>query len=137
MIKGLVHLTVVLSMLAPIVSHAETVVRPHTFEELSAGKTFYFYRKGVFFGAEQYLENRQSLWQFQDGTRECLTGTWFAKDDYICFTYLQDPRVQCWNFLQKEAGFSVRGKGSPPELDIDLSHIDDEPLDCAGPGFGV
>lgn len=137
MMKPLLHFALALSITLPGLGHAETVVQPDTFRSLSVGKTFYFYRNGVFFGAEQFLKNQKSLWQFQDGTSECLNGTWFADDDYICFTYVQDPRVQCWNFIQKSAGFSVRGKGETPDMDIDLSHIDDKPLDCAGPGFGV
>jgi hypothetical protein len=137
MIARFLNSLLIAALLAPLSAQAETIVQPSTFEKISTGKTLYFYRNGLFFGAEQFLEGRKSLWQFQEGTGECLNGTWFENDGKICFTYVQDPRIQCWYVLQKSSGYSVRGENSPPELDIDLGHIDDEPLNCTGPGFGV
>lgn len=114
---------------------ADTIVPPPAFERLSTGKTLYFFRDGAFFGAEQYFPGRRSLWQYDGGA--CLQGDWVAQGDQICFTYRDDPRVQCWLFLEKPGGYAARGAHDPPELDLELDRIDSAPLDCPGPGFGA
>lgn len=124
-----------LLLLWAVPGHAETVVPPQVFEQLSTGKTLYFFRNGEFFGAEQYFPERRSLWQYNGGA--CLEGNWFARGDQVCFTYREDPRVQCWHFLEKSGGYVARGENDPPELDLELGQIDTQPLNCPGPGFGA
>ena len=119
----------------PAQMQAETVVSPSDFEELSTGKTLYFFHNGQFFGAEQYFPGRKSLWQYNGG--ECMEGEWFAQDALICFRYRKDPRVQCWHFLEKSSGFIARGENDPPELYLDLGGIDTQPLNCPGPDYGA
>jgi hypothetical protein len=128
-------LACLLILLASASARAETVVPPEAFEQLSTGKTLYFFSNGNFFGAEQYFPDRKSIWQYSDG--ECLEGEWFAQGSEICFVYRDDPRVQCWEFIEKSSGYAARGVGNPPELDLELGAIDTQPLNCAGPGFGV
>ena len=119
----------------PVAAPAQTVVPPQVFEQMSTGKTLYFFRNGTFFGAEQYFPGRKSLWQYDGG--ECLEGNWFARGDMVCFTYREDPRVQCWHFLEKSGGYVARGEGDPPDLDLELGRMDTQPLNCPGPGFGA
>lgn len=119
----------------PLAAAAETVVPPTVFEQLSTGKTLYFFRDGEFFGAEQYFSGRQSLWQYRGGA--CLEGRWFARGELVCFTYREDPRVQCWHFLEKSGSYVARGEFDPPELDLELGYIDTRPLNCTGPDFGA
>lgn len=121
--------------LFPVAGHAQPVVPPQVFEQMSTGKTLYFFRNGTFFGAEQYFPNRRSLWQYNGG--ECLEGNWFEQGDLVCFTYREDPRVQCWHFIKKSNGYVARGDGDPPELDLELGAIDTQPLNCTGPAFGA
>jgi hypothetical protein len=129
-----IRLCAILLALMPVAARADTVVPPQAFEQFSTGKTLYFFRGGAFFGAEQYFPDRQSLWQYNGG--DCLQGHWFARGDLVCFTYQDDPRVQCWHFLEKSSGYAARADGDPPELDLELGRVDTKPLDCTGPGFG-
>lgn len=131
----MMRLLPVLLVLWPVSAQAETIVPPQAFEQLSTGKTLYFFRDGEFFGAEQYYPDRKSLWQYNGG--DCLEGSWFAQGDLVCFTYSEDPRVQCWYFLEKSNGYVARGQFDPPELDLELGRIDTEPLNCPAPDFGV
>ena len=130
----MMRLLPVLLVLWPVSAQAETIVPPQAFEQLSTGKTLYFFRDGEFFGAEQYYPDRKSLWQYNG---DCLEGSWFAQGDLVCFTYSEDPRVQCWYFLEKSNGYVARGQFDPPELDLELGRIDTEPLNCPAPDFGV
>ena len=130
----MMRLLPVLLVLWPVSAQAETIVPPQAFEQLSTGKTLYFFRDGEFFGAEQYYPDRKSLWQYNG---DCLEGSWFAQGDLVCFTYSEDPRVQCWYFLEKSNGYVARGQFDPPELDLELGRIETEPLNCPAPDFGV
>ena len=131
----MIRLTCMLLALFPAVCRADIVVPPAAFEQMSTGKTLYFFRNGAFFGAEQYFAGRKSLWQYNGDA--CMEGEWFAKDDLICFTYREQPTPQCWHFLEKSSGYVARAEGDPPDLDLDLGAIDTTPLDCPGPGFGA
>lgn len=131
----MIRLLPLLLAFLPVAAPAQTVVPPQVFEQMSTGKTLYFFRNGTFFGAEQYFPGRKSLWQYNGG--ECLEGNWFAQGDLLCFTYREDTRVQCWHFLEKSSGYVARGEGDPPELDLELGKVDTRPLNCPGPGFGA
>ena len=52
-----------LFLFLPLTLNAEEVLTPEQFESYSSGKTLYFAEAGQPYGAEQYLPNRQSIWQ--------------------------------------------------------------------------
>lgn len=115
---------------------AQEIVSPSEFQRMSEGKTLYFSRGGRFYGAEQFYTRRRSLWQFADG--ECDEGEWFARQDFICFVYDQNPTPQCWQFLRLGPdSFAARAEGASEEFDILLDRVDESPLDCKGPATGV
>ena len=117
------------------ISAAETVLSPQQFEAFSQGKTLYFSQAGQPYGAEQYLPNRQSIWQYADGS--CHRGIWFTRKDQICVIYENNPEEQCWNFLDKDGVFAARAIGNPPEADLVVSLQDTAPLICLGPEIGA
>mgnify|MGYP006928169136 CR=1 FL=1 len=114
---------------------SQEFLTPEAFEKLSEGKTLYFAQQGQPYGTEQYLPNRQSIWQFADGA--CTKGIWFSRDQLICFVYENAPDEQCWNFLKKEKTYAARALGREPDADLDVIWLDDRPIACIGPDVGA
>lgn len=115
---------------------AERILTPEEFDAISRNQTQYFYRDGEFFGAEQFDDQRQSIWLFSDG--QCDRGVWYPEEDYICFVYETEPIPQCWHVIEKDNGDIVaRLRGASPEFDIIMEFIDREPIPCNGPPVGV
>jgi hypothetical protein len=126
-------------MLAPPPAAGQSIVSPEAYEALAEGRTLHYTLEGQPFGAEQYFPGRRSLWRFAAG--DCVAGIWHAEGPRICFVYEDDPQPQCWSFLH--SGDRLRAKllteprsGGPP-LVLELSHVDDAPLDCPGPDVGM
>lgn len=124
---------------APVPAAAQATVSPEAYEALAEGRTLHYTLKGQPFGAEQYFPGRRSLWRFAGG--DCVAGHWHAEGSRICFTYEDDPFPLCWDFQRKGDRVRARllagpGPGEPPFV-LELSHIDDAPLDCPGPGLGM
>ena len=114
---------------------AAEIVSPQDFEAYANGKTLYFAQQGTPYGVEQYLPNRESIWQYDDGT--CTRGTWYEKGSEICFVYEGDGTPQCWTFLKKGDRFAARATGREPEADLDVIWRDERPISCKGPDIGV
>ena len=115
---------------------AERILSQEEFDEISRNQTQYFYRNGEFFGAEQFNDNRESIWLFQNG--QCDRGVWYPEDDYICFVYETEPTPQCWHMIEKDNGDLVaRLRDADPDFDIVLRFIDQAPLPCNEPEVGV
>ena len=116
---------------------AQDAMSPRTFEAFAEGKTLYFTLGGQPYGAEQYFAGRRSVWRFEDGT--CQNGQWWDAGDRICFRYEEDPLPQCWRFRQRGGGFDAAlvEDGSETGFVLELSHMDQEPLPCPGPGVGA
>ncbi len=128
-------LTLAIALFLALPALAEEIVTPQEFEALSTGKTLYFSREGQLFGVEQFYKRHRSTWQFADGN--CDDGVWYADRGYICFQYTKKPEAQCWHFLKTDKGYSARAEGSPPESDLFLESVDQEPLNCKGPDVGT
>lgn len=116
---------------------AERVVSADEFSEMVTGRTFHFDRYGEPFGSEQYFEDKRVIWAFEGG--QCQRGIWFEnRAGEICFVYDEDPRPQCWSFLEMQSGaLHARSVGSPPSEDLVTRDISREPLDCPLPDLGV
>lgn len=131
------HLLSLVLMLAIPASSAETPMSAEEFEALSTGHTLRFRSLGAPFGAEQYFEGRRTLWKPAGGP--CQRGIWYSQGDLICFQYEDENGPACWSVTKGEGDMSARlwledGNLGVP---IELSAIDDEPLDCPGPDLGV
>ena len=114
---------------------AETPMSADAFERFSTGKTLTYAQDGVIFGTEFYGPGRRVLWAFAE--QDCQEGTWYPKDDLICFAYGKTTAAQCWIFFQDTNGLTAQfvspdGIGNPVEVAPSAS-----PLGCSGPEVGV
>ncbi|WP_112321418.1 hypothetical protein [Oceanibium sediminis] len=129
--------TALVLVLLGVPAGAEDLLNAEDFQSLAEGYTLYFDQAGRPYGAEQYLEDRQVIWQYADGT--CTRGTWSGGEDTICFTYEDSPGTQCWHFAARGRGFFARvaglEAGAPSELA--LSGRSRSPLRCIAPDLGV
>lgn len=105
------------------------------FEAYSQGKTLYFGRDGIRYGAEEYLPNRRVRWSVLDG--QCQDGAWYEDGEMICFVYqgISDP--QCWAFYQKEDGLMARFENNPDLTTLFEIEPGNTPMVCLGPEIGV
>ncbi|RYH02377.1 hypothetical protein EU805_11050 [Salipiger sp. IMCC34102] len=94
-----------LLLLAALPARADPVTA-EAFAAHVTGRTLAFTGPdGEIFGVERYGPDRQVLWSATPGT--CQTGTWFARDDEICFTYDTDPWPKCWDVALTDDGLRV------------------------------
>ena len=109
---------------------------PEAFEAFSEGRTLYFTLNGAPFGAEQYFDDRRSLWRFADGP--CQAGRWWEEGERICFDYGEDG-PSCWRFHERPGGFAAAlvEDGAETGFVLELSHSDDAPLPCPAPDVGM
>jgi len=125
-----------LSAAAGLPVGAQEPVSPAEFEAMATGRTLYFSRDGLPFGAEQYFSGRRTLWRFFDGT--CDAGRWEPRGELVCFSYATDPDWRCWRLWREDGRLAavlvVEGAdtGSPLRLD----RTDETDLACPGPDVG-
>jgi hypothetical protein len=119
----------------PLPLAAQDILEPEEFETYAEGYTLYFSQQGTPYGVEQYLPNRESIWQFADGI--CKRGIWYTRKEQICFLYEGDSEAQCWHFLKKGETYAARAEGREPEADLDVIWKDDRPIECLGPDVGT
>lgn len=106
------------------------------FEAYVTGKTLFYGRNGVAYGAEIYHANRHVTWSFLDG--DCKDGTWYeAEGSNICFIYKDRLDHQCWTFEKTAGGLRARFTNDPQSTDIYEALESDEDLVCLGPKVGV
>ena len=113
----------------------QTPLSVEEFKRLSDGKTLYFSRAGRFYGAEQYLQNNRTRWQYADG--QCTEGRWFGEGNALCFEYEDVPEAQCWIMWEEGGDLLARPLEAPQTVPIELERKDEFPLPCAGPDLGV
>ena len=128
---------ILLALAGPAQAGAERVIAPVDFEAMTTGVTLYFDRDGQPYGAETYLQGRQVIWRYADGT--CAAGHWFADGQSICFVYEGNPAPQCWLFVERDNGFFARvaGLASGDPSEIRLASESPEPLNCPAQNLGV
>lgn len=106
------------------------------FEAYVSGKTLYYGRSGIAYGAEIYHENRRVTWSFLDG--ECKDGYWYeAEPSNICFVYEDRSDPQCWTFEQTSRGLRATFMNDPDTTELYEAQDMGEDLVCLGPKIGV
>lgn len=105
------------------------------FDAYTQGKTLYYGRGGVAYGAEIYHKNRRVQWSFLDG--QCKEGSWYEDAGMICFVYEDRPDPQCWSFAESAAGLIARFENDPTSTELYEAQDSNEELLCLGPKVGV
>lgn len=114
---------------------AETPMTAAEFESYATGKTLTYAENGEIWGTEQYKTGRRVVWAFTDS--ECRTGTWYPKDDQICFIYDNPDDPQCWWFYRRYAGIAAQFANDPADVTLSEVAQSDGPMPCAGPDVGA
>jgi hypothetical protein len=124
------------AVLLPIMALAEEPLSGDAFDALSRDRTLWFERGGTFYGAEQFLSGRRSLWLYPDGS--CAHGEWFEAEGLICFVYEGAPARQCWRMTIDEGTLAAElvVEGAPTGEVVTLVRKDQAPLSCPGPQVG-
>ena len=104
------------------------------FRAATEGFTLYFEtEQGEYFGAEQYLENGETLWLPREG--QCVPGLWRAREEKICFVYYDE--IDCWR-TYGEGGELIEAVTADPgddRLALKVVRKEKVPLLCPeGPG---
>jgi hypothetical protein len=105
------------------------------FDAYTKGKTLFFGRGGVSYGAEQYLDNRRVRWSFLDG--DCKDGQWYEDAGEICFVYEDSNDPQCWSFEVGPRGLIAQFESNPESIDLYEAQDSDDEMICLGPDIGV
>lgn len=122
-------------MMLPAAAAAETLMSAPEFEAATEGRTLYFEDEaGAYFGAEQYLEGRESIWLPREG--QCIPGVWSEWDrGRICF--LHYDQVACWLIYGENGEVTsaeAADEGDQP-LRLRIVRKDTTPVLCPdGPG---
>ncbi|WP_415182249.1 hypothetical protein [Phaeovulum sp.] len=122
-------------MLASLPAHAQDALNAEAFDARTVGRTITYNAYGTPYGVEQYLPGRKVVWAFAEG--QCKTGFWFEKDGLICFSYENDPILQCWTFHDTAAGLTAYFNGDRKNEPLVSLRESPEPLICTGPDVGV
>lgn len=108
---------------------AQSPMTATEFEAYVKGRTLSFGTLGnPSYGVEMYLPDRRVLWSGAPG--ECTNGTWFARDDSICFLYEDDPEEKCWEIYDDPAGLRAVFTTRPDTTVIFEAVKDAVPLVC-------
>jgi hypothetical protein len=114
---------------------AETPLSADAFEAHVTGKTITYQQYTSVFGIEEYLPGRKVRWS--TAPDECQYGSWFPRDDKICFVYEYAPTPICWSFWLKDGALvalSETGLAGEELYEVDAT---DQGLPCPGPDIGV
>jgi hypothetical protein len=118
------------------VCHAEDQpLAGEAFAKATIGRTFFYSRDGLSYGAEQYLPGRQVIWAFSGD--DCMKGYWYPEDHDICFVYEDAPDPQCWTFRKEGAGLNAQFRGDTQNAPLIATRSSPEPMTCMGPDVGV
>lgn len=90
-------------------------------------------------GTADYGPDRTLRWAFAGGS--CFNGSWFPRDDEICFAFEDGRLSACWLFYMRAEGLqgiaTFRASGDTAPLEIFEVARTTAPLACAGPDVGV
>jgi hypothetical protein len=125
----------VLLVLLPTIAAAETPITAQQFEAHVTGKTVTYGQADSLFGIEEYLPDRKVRWS--TAPDRCLYGSWYPKDDDICFVYEYDPTPACWTFWLRNGALVALSTNGVPGEELHEVAADDRPLPCPGPEVGV
>lgn len=105
------------------------------FEAYVTGKTLTYSQGGQVFGIEEYLPGRKVRWQFTQD--ECQYGSWFQKEDLICFVYEYDSTEHCWTFWKEGDVLHALSVNDAPGAELSEVAQTTNGLACPGPDVGV
>ncbi|WP_225030286.1 hypothetical protein [Xinfangfangia pollutisoli] len=105
------------------------------FDAYVTGKTLTYSQYGSVFGIEEYLPGRKVRWKFSED--ECQYGSWYPKDEMICFTYEYDASEHCWTFWHKGEGLVALSVNDAPGAELNEVAQTGQGLNCPGPDVGV
>ncbi len=121
-------------LLLPQLAAAQDTMSPEAFERHTTGKTLFYSLNGTEYGAEQYLQNRQVIWAYEDGS--CQRGEWFVDQELICFVYEGTSEPQCWSFQMRGGRMMAMFENDPSQTTLYELHHRNAPLSCPGPYLG-
>ncbi|MDP3197047.1 hypothetical protein [Tabrizicola sp.] len=127
------HLALALLLATPALG--ETTITADGFEAHVTGKTVTYRQFDYVFGTEEYLPDRRVRWS--TAPDQCQYGTWYPKDDNICFVYEYDPTPHCWTFWLKDGALVAMSADGLPGEELHEVSATDQPLPCPGPEVGV
>lgn len=122
------HLCLLLALLLATPALAETPMTAKDFDAFATGRTLTYQRPGQVFGTEEYLPGRKVRWQ--EAGNGCSSGTWFAQDQSICFSYTGYPQPACWVFVRSGDRVLAHELGGPPGDPPFQVVASDAPLSC-------
>ncbi|MDP5217817.1 hypothetical protein Q5Y75_11350 [Ruegeria sp. 2205SS24-7] len=95
-------IAVLIGLLAPGMTSAQTLITPDAFLDEATGKTLSFYEieSGELVGVEQFLNRSLSVWR--EPGQPCVYGKITTPEGRICFAYdnRQGPPVCWWPFMR-------------------------------------
>ncbi|MGL4319382.1 MAG: hypothetical protein ACRCS3_00815 [Paracoccaceae bacterium] len=124
-----------LALLLPLPAWAERVMTPAEFEDYATGKTIDYADDFGVWGREEYLPGRRVRFSLTD--EECRFGTWYEKDDQVCFLYDFDPELKCWTYFTDGKNVTMVYESDGPGGTVSIARPTKEPLVCLGPEVGV
>lgn len=114
---------------------AQSPMSAAEFDAYTLGKTMFYGFEGRVYGAERHLPNQRVIWSFLDG--DCKEGSWYQRDDQICFVYQDRPDPQCWVFTRTGKGLVARFEGNPEATELYEAQEIGQDMVCYGPEVGV
>jgi hypothetical protein len=118
--------------------HAPTPVTPLDdagFDARTIGRTIHYNSFGAPYGVEEYLPDHKVKWIFAEG--QCKMGEWFQSGNQICFTYQDEPDLQCWIFADQPKGLMAWFNGELGNEPLVSTSETNVPLDCEMMDVGV
>ena len=105
------------------------------FDARTLGRTIHYNSYGAPYGVEEYLPDHKVKWIFAEG--QCKMGEWFQSGDQICFTYQDEPDLQCWIFSDQPQGLMAWFNGAMTDEPLVSQAETNQPLDCEMIDVGV
>lgn len=105
------------------------------FEAYVEGKTLTWSQFNSVFGIEEYLPNRKVRWK--TSPEECQYGSWFERDELICFVYEYSSGEHCWTFWTEGDQLQALSSSAFAGSELTVIDVSPEPLDCPAPEVGV
>lgn len=105
------------------------------FDARTQGRTIHYNSYGAPYGVEEYLPDHKVKWIFAEG--QCKMGEWFQSGEQICFTYQDEPDLQCWIFADQPQGLMAWFNGEMGDEPLLSTSETNVPLDCEMIDVGV
>lgn len=118
-----------------LAAQAQTPLSADEFEAHVLGKTVTYRQFAGIFGIEEYLPGRQVRWSVAENL--CQYGTWYPKDEAICFVYEYSQTPYCWTFWLQDGALVALSVNDLPGAELYEVERNEVPLPCPGPDIGA